>query len=621
MQTDTKTVPLELLLGNPEKASPQISPDGKRLAFLAPDEGVLNIWVQTLGADDARPITKDRHRGIGGFFWAGAQQFFWAHDNRHVLYVQDRDGDENWHLFAADAETAEVRDLTPMEGIQTQIIALDKKRPDEILLAINKDNPALHDAWRLNIATGELVKDTTNPGFLSGIRAAWLVDSDFRVRGGTRQRPDGGIEILVRNSEEDDFEVVLSLGPDDQMSSAAVGFTPDGTGLYLISSQDRDTARLVAFDIASRTVTAELASDPDYDVSDVLLNPDTHEVQLAEIVKDRSTHVVVDESIAADVAAIAKLDAGDFSIVDRDHADRRWVVSFMNDDRPLTYFLYDRETKTGEKLFSTQPALEAYPLAKMEPFSLRSRDGLMLHGYLSFPPDAPRENLPTVLFPHGGPWGRDIWMFFPWVQAIATRGYLVVQVDFRGSTGYGKAFVNAGNKEWGAKMHDDLLDTVDWVVEQGYADKDRVGIFGASYGGYAALVAATFTPEVFRCAVDMVGPSSLITLLESIPPYWEPMKAMWYSRMGSLETERDMLWERSPLSKVDKITIPLLVAQGGQDPRVKQAESEQIVAAMKERNLPVEYLLFPDEGHGFVKPESNLTFFRAMLDFFAEHLA
>jgi dipeptidyl aminopeptidase/acylaminoacyl peptidase len=305
---------------------------------------------------------------------------------------------------------------------------------------------------------------------------------------------------------------------------------------------------------------------------------------------------------------------------DADHADRTWIVAFTTDDGPVRYWSWDRDAREGTFLFEHRPDLSRYRLAKVEPFTFTSRDGLEIHGYLSFPLGEERRNLPTVLNVHGGPWARDGWGYDPEAQWLANRGYLAVSVNFRGSTGYGKSFLNAGDKEWGAKMHDDLLDALDWCIAQGYTDANRVGIYGGSYGGYAALVGATFTPERFTCAVDVVGPSNLKTLIESVPPYWAPLIAQFHTRVGNPETEEEFLWSRSPLSRVDDISIPLLIAQGANDPRVKQAESEQIVAAMKERGIPHEYLLYEDEGHGFVKPENRLDFYARAERFLAEHL-
>jgi dipeptidyl aminopeptidase/acylaminoacyl peptidase len=366
--------------------------------------------------------------------------------------------------------------------------------------------------------------------------------------------------------------------------------------------------------------TTTIAEDPQYDVGGVRLHPDTREPQAVTFVKERASYQILDPDIEEDMQRLFALDPGDLNLTGQDDTDRTWLAAYMNDDGPVRYYAYDRDSKEATFLFEHQPALSQYELAKMEPFSYVARDGLTIHGYLTFPPGAGRENLPAVLNVHGGPWARDTWGYDPEAQWLANRGYLCVQVNFRGSTGYGKDFVNAGDKEWGAKMHTDLLDAVDWIVDQGYADRSKVAIYGGSYGGYAALVGAAFTPDVFACAVDIVGPSSLKTLIESIPPYWAPMIAQFHTRVGNPETEEEFMWERSPLSKAGDIRIPLLIAQGANDPRVTQAESEQIVAALIENGIDHEYMLFPDEGHGFAKPENRLKFYAHAEKFLAKHL-
>ncbi len=601
-----KLIPLEVLLGNPEKMQPHISPDGKRLAYIAPVDGVLNVWVRTVGADDDAPITKDTDRGIRGYAW--------CHDNRHVLYVQDSGGDEDWHVYTVDLETNEIVDRTPFQGVNALPIALRKQFPNELLIGINKDNPELHDVYHLDLTSGELRKVAENPGF-----AGWDIDYELKVRGAAAPQPDGGWALLVRDTEEGEWRPLITFESDDALGSNTIGFTRDGSGMFLQSSVGANTARLVRTDVATGD-TEVLAEDPTYDVVSVAIHPDTREPQLVGFLKERLEWVVLDASISDDVAAVGRIHSGDFGITDRDHADETWLVTFDNDDGPVKYYAFDRKTKSSTFLFDHRPDLNNYTLAKMEPFSIKARDGLELNGYLSFPVGMERNNLPMVLHVHGGPWGRDTWGLNPEAQWIANRGYLCVQVNFRGSTGYGKEFVNAGDREWGAKMHDDLIDTVNWVIEQGYADPDRIAIYGGSYGGYAALVGATFTPDVFRCSVAVVGPSNLKTLIETIPPYWKPMIAMWHKRVGNPETDEEFLWSRSPLSKVGNIKIPLLIGHGANDPRVKLSETEQIVDAMKAKGIDHELMVFPDEGHGFAKPENRITFYRAAEKFLAKHI-
>jgi len=363
-----------------------------------------------------------------------------------------------------------------------------------------------------------------------------------------------------------------------------------------------------------------IAEDPMYDVGGVVVHPDTYEVQAVTFVKDRQETVILDESIRSDFEAIGKLHHGDLFISSRDDADDTWLVGFTADDGPVPYFSYDRKTKTGTHLFDHRPALNDYELAKMEPVVFESRDGLTLHGYVTYPAGDERTNLPMVLNVHGGPWYRDTWGYNPEAQWFANRGYVCLQVNFRGSTGYGKEFLNAGNREWGGKMHNDLVDAVNWAIDQGIADPTKVAIYGGSYGGYAALVGATFTPDLFCCAVDIVGPCNLITFINTIPPYWSSFLQIMYERVGNPETDEEFLKSRSPLFKADRIKIPMLIAQGANDPRVKQAEAEQIVQALKDNGVDHEYMLFEDEGHGFARPENRIKFYGAAEEFLAKHL-
>jgi dipeptidyl aminopeptidase/acylaminoacyl peptidase len=605
-------IPRSVLFGNPERTSPQISPNGSELAWIAPRDGVLNLWVAPIGGDSgvdwaaARPITEDKDRGIRAFRWA------W--DGKHVLYVQDVGGDENWRLYDIDLESLERRDLTPFKGIHAMIIGASKRRPSEVLVGINADNPQLHDVYRLNLDSGELVKEIENPGY-----AGWLADEDLVVRCAMEPVPDGSFNVLVRDSGADEFRLLLSVPPEDATSTDVVSFSGDGRSLLMISTAGSNTGRLARVDLATGEST-DLAEDPEADVTDVLLHPDTRDPQIVMILKDRMTYIVLDPSVADDLKAVRALHPGDPSFSGRNEADTTWLIAFNVDAGSITYFMYDRATKAGKLLFSARPALDGYELAAMEPFSFHARDGLLIHGYATFPPGAGRTGLPAVVDVHGGPQVRDIWGYNPEAQWLANRGYLCVQVNYRGSTGYGKAFIAAGDREWGGKMHDDLVDAVDYIVSEGWADRSKVAIYGGSYGGYAALVGAAFTPDVFCCAVDIVGPSNLKTLLETIPPYWAPMIAQLHRRVGNPETDADFLWSRSPLSRARDIRIPLLIAQGANDPRVKQAESEQIVAALNEAGIDHEYLLFPDEGHGFAKPENRIKFYTAAERFLAKYL-
>jgi dipeptidyl aminopeptidase/acylaminoacyl peptidase len=605
--SEPELIPRVVLFGNPVKTRPQISPDGKMMAYLAPVENVLNVWVKTIGKGDDRTVTKDRDRGI--------RRYFWAEDSKHIMYLQDVGGNENWRLYAVDLETDQIKDLTPYENVQVQIVARDKHFPDELLIGMNKEDPKVHDVYHLDLLTGTLELVAKNPGNI----ASWLADADMKVRCAMVATTEGGFDLMLRETEQADWEKLLTWGSEDSMTSGPVSFTKDGNSLHLIDSRNFNAGRLVRLETGTGNLQV-IAEDPQYDVSNVLIHPDSYEVQAVAFRKARTEWIVLDDLIKDDFKAIAKLDYGDFFITDRDNADETWLVSFTKDNGPISFYAYDRKKKKGTFLFEHMPELGKYKLARIEPISFTSRDKLTIHGYTTFPVWKQRKNLPTVLSVHGGPWSRDTWGYDPTAQWFANRGYLCLQVNFRGSTGYGKAFVNAGDKQWAAKMHDDLIDGVNWAVAEGYADPEKVAIFGGSYGGYAALVGATFTPDVFCCAVDIVGPSNLVTLLNSIPPYWSTMLAMFHKRVGNPDTEEEFLKSRSPLFKVDRIKIPILIAQGANDPRVKQAESEQIVEAMKKKGLAYEYMLFEDEGHGFAKPENRLKFCAAAEKFLAKHL-
>ena len=607
--TNVELIPRDILFGNPDKSSPQVSPDGTRMAYIAPVNNVLNVWVGTIGQDNYRPVTQDTDRGVRFYAWAA--------DNQHILYIQDVGGNENWRLYATHLQSGETRDLTPFEQVQARVVARDKHFPNELLVGLNKDNPQAHDVYHLDLPTGELKQVAQNPGNI----VAWVVDAQFKVRGALAASPDGSgsLELLARASEEASWDKLLTWDAEDNQTSGPLGFTLDGRSLYLLDSRNVNAGRLVQMAIATGE-TRVIAEDPDYDVASVMNHPDTREVQAVAFEKDRLEWVVLDESIRADFEYLRTLHRGDFAVSSRDDADAIWIVAFTTDNGPVSYYAYDRASRNATFLFDNQPALNRYTLATMQPFSFNARDGMTIHGFLTLPPGSDGKNLPMVLNVHGGPWARDTWGYRPDAQWFANRGYACMQVNYRGSTGYGKHYMNAGNKEWGGKMHNDLVDAVQWAVAQGIADPKKVAIFGGSYGGYAALVGATFTPDVFCCAVDIVGPSSLITLIQTVPPYWRPMISLFHQRVGNPETEEEFLKSRSPLFKVDQIRIPILIGQGANDPRVKQAEAEQIVEAMKSKGIPYEYLLFPDEGHGFAKPENRLKFYAAAEKFLAAHL-
>jgi len=598
-------IPRAVLFGNPERATPQISPDGKLMGYLAPDKGVLNVWVRTVGQDDDRVVTKDRKRGI--------RFFGWAEDNQHVLYNQDREGDENWHLYSVNLNTNAIRDLSPFEGVRVEQVVTDPNFPEQILLGMNLRDPRVFDFHRVNLRTGAIELEAENPGNYVG----WLTDHNFQARAAMAATPDGGFQLVVRKDKESPFETFLTWGPD--YDGNPHGFTPDGKGLYIEDNLESDTTQLYEIDLATRAKKV-LANNPAVDLGEVLIHPTKHHVQAVGFDLARLEWTVLDESVADDFAALANIHPGQFEIINRDNADRTWLVVFSSDRESARYYAYDRESQKAAYLFSARPALEKYTLAPMKPVTITARDGLKLQSYLTVPVGKEAKKLPLVLNVHGGPWGRDRWGYDREAQWLANRGYASLQVNFRGSAGFGQKFLHAGDREWGAKMHDDLIDAVGWAIEEGIADPEQICIYGGSYGGYAALVGAAFTPDAFHCAVDVVGPSNLVTLLKSIPPYWAPVLNMFRYRIGNEETEPEFLHSRSPLFKADAIRIPMLIAQGANDPRVKQAESEQIVAALRQKEKDVDYLVFPDEGHGFARPENRIAFYAAAEQFLARHL-
>jgi len=602
-------IPREVLFGNPTKASPRISPDGTMLAYLAPSkEGVLNVWLKTFGKDDDEMVTKDTHRGI--------RIHFWAEDGKHLLYLQDLNGDENWHVYSVDLAGKVVRDLTPFQGIKASGIMLDKKHPNEMLVGLNIRDRRLFDQYRVDLSTGAVVLDTENPGDVLG----WVTDPDFQIRGAMATNNEDGSTILrVRDSRKAAWRDLLTWPFGDQ--GGPVGFTSDGKALYVETTMGADTNRLVKVDAISGKELATLASDPRCDTGRILVQEDTRTVQAVEFEYMKPEWKVLDSSIQADFDALAKVRPGFFTLLGRDQADKKWVVAYLVEDGPTAYYLYDRGSRKADFLFVNRPEMEKYTFAKREGVVIKSRDGLDLVAYLTLPVGAEPKNLPLVLNVHGGPWARDSWGYDPEAQWFANRGYACLQVNFRASSGFGKKFLHAGNAEWGTgKMQDDLTDAVKWAVSKGYADPKKVCIFGGSYGGYATLAGLAFTPEIYSCGVDVVGPSNLKTLLESIPPYWAPLKKQFILRMGPVESDEALNKKISPLFHAEKIRVPLIIAQGAHDPRVNISESDRMAQALRDRKIPVTYVVYTDEGHGFARPENRLDFYGRVDEFLAKNL-
>ena len=602
-------IPRDVLFGNPDRAGPQISPDGKSIAYLRPDaKNVLQVWVRSTvppaGEADDKTITADPKRGI--------RTFYWAQDGKHLLYEQDAEGDENYHLFATEIATLKTRDLTPYKGVRVQGVEMDKKHPNEILVGLNKRNKAEFDMHRIQLASGEDKLDTQNPG----LALAYAVDAEFQVRGITVAKMDGGFDLKVKDNGGK-WKTIKTVGADDQAQIA--GFGKDANTVWLIHNADANALRLLKHDAATGKEEV-VAEDPEYDISGAMIDEERLVPLAAAFTKSRSEWKVLDDSVKADFAALAAVAPGDFAVTSQTSDNQFWIVTYTSDVGPKAFYLWDRKAQKAGKLFTSSTKLETVKLAAMEPFEFDAKDKLKVRGYVTYPLGVEAKGLPAVLLVHGGPWARDNWGYSPLTQMLANRGYAVIQVNFRGSTGYGKKFLNAGNREWAGKMHQDLLDAVEVFAKKGTIDPKRTGIMGGSYGGYATLVGLTFTPDNFACGVDIVGPSNIATLLKSIPPYWAPAKAMFTTRVGDLEKDKDFLNERSPLGKADKIVKPLLIGQGANDPRVKQAESDQIVEAMRKNKKEVLYVVYPDEGHGFARPENRLHFFAITEEFLAKHL-
>ncbi|MCC8691446.1 S9 family peptidase [Xanthomonas campestris pv. raphani] len=602
--TAPELIPRDALFGNPERASVRISPDGKYLSWVAPLDGVLNVWVAPVDAPDkARAITKDTARGI--------RSYYWTYHSDTLLYLRDTGGDEDFHLYAVNLSDGSSKDLTPFKKTNAEVYGISDQHPDAIMVGMNDRDAKWHDLYKVDLASGTRTLVQKNTDSLD----SYLLDGNYQLRYATRATDDAGRELLV--PEGKGWKSVDRIPFEDVTNTAPAGLTDDGKTLYMLDSRNRDTAALYAIDTASNARTL-LFEDPRADAGSTLNDPKTGVVQAVSTDYLRREWKTLDTSIAADLQKLKSLGPGDAGIAARTLDDRTWIVAYSAAETPLTYYRYDRAAGGKlTKLFSARPALEGKPLVPMWPQEIAARDGLKLVSYLSLPAEADSNHdgkadkaVPLVLFVHGGPWARDSYGSSAYEQWLANRGYAVLSVNFRGSTGFGKAFTNAGNGEWAGKMHDDLLDAVQWAVKQGVTTPQDVAIMGGSYGGYATLVGMTFTPDAFKCGVDIVGPANLNTLLGTVPPYWASFYKQLTKRMGDPATAAGKQWltERSPLSHVDKISKPLLIGQGANDPRVKQAESDQIVNAMKAKNIPVTYVLFPDEGHGFQRPENSKAF-------------
>src|SRR5580765_7134512 len=610
----------ELIFGNPEIAGAQISPNGKYLSFVKPWKDTRNVYVK--GVDEpfsaARLMTTEAKRPVAGYFW--------SRDSKYILYIKDNDGDENFNIFAVDptakpaagAEAPPSRDMTGLKGVRVQIVDIPKHDPDTIYIGLNDRDKAWHDLYQLKLSTGEKTLVRKNTEKISG----WEFDLDGNLRLAVRTADNGDNEI--RRVDPDKFTKVYSCSVAE--TCTPLEFTKDGKRAYIETNKgdNVDLVGLALFDPASGSVEA-VESDPmkRVDFGGAVFSQVTDELVMTSYLDDKQRVYFKNKDFEADYKWLeSKLSGMELALGSRTRDEQTWVVTAYSDTEPGVTYIFDRKAHKLAKQFTVREKLPRESLAKMEPVRYKSSDGLEIPAYLTLPKGVPAKNLPTVIFPHGGPWGRDVWGYNGYAQFFANRGYAVLSPNFRASTGYGKKFLNAGNLQWGRTMQDDITWGVKYLVDKGISDPKKIGIFGGSYGGYATLAGVAFTPDVYAAEVDLFGPSNLITLLDSIPPYWESIRKTFHVRMGDPNTPegKALLIERSPLTSAAKIKTPLLIAQGANDPRVNHAESEQIVIALRDRGFPVEYLLIPDEGHGFARPVNNMASVLATEKFFAKYL-
>ncbi|HYN82927.1 MAG TPA: S9 family peptidase [Gemmatimonadaceae bacterium] len=616
VRTTVPLIPLEHFFDNPEIAGAQISPDGRWLSYLKPYKGKLNVYIRPVNGTDAneRVMTTDTLRPVG--------QYFWSRDARYILYAQDKGGNENFRIYAVDPSQAGVpvaRDLTPFDKVRASIFAVPRRTPGRILIGLNRRTPAAFDAYWLDLASGKLDLAIENPGR----HGAYLIDKAGQIRVATQSTPSGANEILVRAKDGDPWKTLATYPATEDVTPLRI--TPDGKRLYVRSNAGTaNLSRLLLLDLATGKETV-IESDPkgEVDFGSAVFSDVTDSLIATTYTADTVRVYPRTKKITKLLADVRKLHDGAPGISSSTADESKYIVSFNSPTDPGATYLYDAKTGQSKFLHRPRPWLKPAELSNVTPVSFTARDGLKIHGYLTTPRGVEAKNLPMILLVHGGPWARDNFGYQPEAQLLANRGYGVLQVNYRGSTGYGKSFFNAAVKEFSGKMHTDLLDGVNWAVQKGIANSKKVGIYGGSYGGYATLVGVTFSPDVFACGVDYVGPSSLVTLVESFPPYWRPfMEGSWFRFVGdpAKPADRADMLARSPLTRVDSIRVPLLVVQGANDPRVTKLEADQLVAALRDRGVKVKYIVAPNEGHGFANPNNRLALYRAMEEFFGECL-
>ncbi len=615
----TPVLDRELFFGDPEISGAQLSPDGKFMAFVKPYKGTRNIWVKKTDEpfNAAKPVTDDQRRPVVNYFW--------SRDGKYILFSQDKGGDENFNVYAvnpaapvaAGREVPAARNLTDLQGIRAFIYSTPKSDPDALFVGLNDRDNSWHDLYKIKISTGERTLIRRNDDHVSG----WLFDQKDQLRLATRTADNGDSEVLVVG--KNDLKKVYSCNVFE--TCAPVRFNKDNRRVYMMTNRGSDDLiRLVLFDLET-LVTESVEMDPlkRVDFGGPIFSDVTDELIATSYEDERTRIYWRDKDYEADYKLLqSKLPNRDISFDSSTADEKLWKISASSDTEPGEAYLFDRTTKSLTLQYRVFDKLPREHLATMKAISYASSDGLQVPAFLTLPKGSTGKNLPMIVFPHGGPWARDSWGYNPYAQFLANRGYAVLQPNFRSSVGYGKKFLNAGNKQWGEKMQDDLTWGVKAMVAQGIADPKRVGIMGGSYGGYAVLAGLAFTPDVYAAGVSIVGPSNLITLLASIPPYWEAGRKIFNERMGDPSTSegRAQLERQSPLNSATKIKSPLLVIQGANDPRVKKAESDQIVIALRDRGFAVEYLVAPDEGHGFARPVNNMAMIATAEKFLARHL-
>lgn len=599
-------IPLEDFFKNPDRTSFNISPDGKYISFMAPYEKRMNIYVQKAGSNKATRLTSETDRDISGYFWA---------NNTRLLFLKDNGGDENFALYGVDMNGKNLKCLTCFDKVRTQIIDDLEDQPDFVIVGLNKRNAMVFDPYRLNINTGELTILAENPGNIQG----WMTDHEGKLRVAIAIVDGVNSQLLFRDNETEAFRPILTTSFKESLSPQF--FTFDNKMLYATSNLNRDKSAAVIFDPATAKETEILYENDSYDVSGISYSKNRKVITAASFTSwKRERHFFDETAKNMFIKLENELKGYEVAITASDKAETNFIVRTYSDRSLGAYYFFNLKSGKLSKIQDVSPWIDEKMMAEIKPIQYRSRDGLIIHGYLTLPKGIEAKNLPVVVNPHGGPWARDNWGFNPEVQFLANRGYAVLQMNFRGSTGYGKAFWEASFKQWGLNMQDDITDGVHWLIDQGIADEKRIAIYGASYGGYATLQGLVVTPLLYAAGVDYVGVSNLFTFMKTIPPYWEPLLAMMYEMVGNPETDKAQFEATSPAHNAERIRAPLFVAQGAKDPRVNIAESDQIVAAMKKRGIEVEYMVKDNEGHGFRNEENRFDFYRAMEKFLAKHL-